>query len=61
MESFIRSVAGKLYADRGYVSQKLAEILFLFSAMQHPKNIFGQFGIIRFAFHPFLIMQILYV
>jgi hypothetical protein len=29
MESFIRSVAGKLYADRGYVSQKLAEILFV--------------------------------
>lgn len=29
MESFIRSVSGKLYADRGYVSQKLAEILFV--------------------------------
>jgi len=29
MESFIRNVAGKLYADRGYVSQKLADILFV--------------------------------
>jgi hypothetical protein len=29
MESFIRSVSGKLYADRGYVSHKLAEILFV--------------------------------
>jgi hypothetical protein len=29
MESFIRNVSGKLYADRGYVSQKLAEILFV--------------------------------
>ena len=29
MESFIRDVAGKLYADRGYVSQKLADILFV--------------------------------
>ena len=29
MESFIRNVTGKLYADRGYVSQKLAEILFV--------------------------------
>ncbi len=29
MDSFIRSVSGKLYADRGYVSQKLAEILFV--------------------------------
>lgn len=29
LESFIRSVSGKLYADRGYVSQKLAEILFV--------------------------------
>jgi hypothetical protein len=28
MESFIRNVSGKLYADRGYVSQKPAEILF---------------------------------
>ena len=29
MGSFIRNVAGKLYADRGYVSQKLADILFV--------------------------------
>jgi hypothetical protein len=29
MESFIHNVSGKLYADRGYVSQKLAEILFI--------------------------------
>lgn len=29
MESFICNVSGKLYADRGYVSQKLAEILFV--------------------------------
>jgi len=29
MESFISRVSGKLYADRGYVSQKLAEILFV--------------------------------
>ncbi|MDR0418879.1 MAG: IS982 family transposase [Prevotellaceae bacterium] len=29
MESFIRNVSGKLYADRGYISQKLAEILFV--------------------------------
>jgi len=29
MESFIRNVSGKLYADRGYVSQRLAEILFV--------------------------------
>lgn len=29
MESFISKVSGKLYADRGYVSQKLAEILFV--------------------------------
>jgi Transposase DDE domain. len=29
MESFIRNVSGKLYADRGYVSEKLAEILFV--------------------------------
>lgn len=29
LESFIRSVSGKLYADRGYVSQKLAEIYLL--------------------------------
>jgi hypothetical protein len=29
MESFIRNVSGKLYADRGYVSRKLAEILFV--------------------------------
>jgi len=28
--------------------------LLLFSAMQHPKNIFGQFGIIRSVAHPFL-------
>jgi IS5 family transposase len=28
MESFIRNVSGKLYADRGYISQKPAEILF---------------------------------
>jgi hypothetical protein len=28
MESFIRNVSGKLYADRGYISQKLAETLF---------------------------------
>jgi hypothetical protein len=29
MESFIRHISGKLYADRGYISQKLAEILFV--------------------------------
>jgi len=29
MESFIRNVSGKLYADRGYVSQRLAKILFV--------------------------------
>ena len=29
MESFISKVSGKLYADRGYVSQKLAGILFV--------------------------------
>ena len=29
LESFIRNVSGKLYADRGYVSQKLAEVLFV--------------------------------
>jgi len=29
MESFISRVSGKLYADRGYVSQKLAGILFV--------------------------------
>mgnify|MGYP001161933896 CR=1 FL=1 len=29
MESFISKVSGKLYADRGYVSQKLVEILFV--------------------------------
>lgn len=29
MESFIHNVSGKLYADRGYISQKLAEILFV--------------------------------
>lgn len=29
MESFIRNVSGKLYADRGYISQKLAEVLFV--------------------------------
>lgn len=29
IESFIRNVSGKLYADRGYISQKLAEILFV--------------------------------
>jgi hypothetical protein len=29
MESFIRHVSGKLYADRGYISRKLAEILFV--------------------------------
>ena len=29
MESFIRNVSGKLYADIGYVSQRLAEILFV--------------------------------
>ncbi|MDR3047166.1 MAG: IS982 family transposase, partial [Bacteroidales bacterium] len=29
MESFIRNVTGKLYADRGYISQKLTEILFV--------------------------------
>jgi hypothetical protein len=28
-ESFIRSVLGKLYADRGYISRKPAEILFV--------------------------------
>ncbi|MDR1623453.1 MAG: IS982 family transposase [Tannerellaceae bacterium] len=29
MESFIHNVSGKLYADRGYISQKLADILFV--------------------------------
>jgi hypothetical protein len=29
MESFIRHVSGKLYADRRYISQKPAEILFV--------------------------------
>ncbi|MDL2322974.1 transposase [Bacteroidales bacterium OttesenSCG-928-A17] len=29
IESFIRNVSGKLYADRGYISQKLAEMLFV--------------------------------
>lgn len=29
IESFIRNVSGKLYADQGYISQKLAEILFV--------------------------------
>jgi hypothetical protein len=29
MESFIRSVSGKLYADRGYISKTLVEILFV--------------------------------
>ena len=29
MESFINKISGKLYADRGYISQKLAEILFV--------------------------------
>lgn len=29
MESFIKNIFGKLYADRGYISQRLAEILFV--------------------------------
>lgn len=29
MESFIEKVSGKLYADRGYISQKLKEMLFV--------------------------------
>jgi hypothetical protein len=29
MKSFVRSVSGKLYADRGYISKKPAEILFV--------------------------------
>lgn len=29
MESFIKDVFGKLYADRGYISQRLKEILFV--------------------------------
>lgn len=29
LESFIRNISCKLYADRGYVSQGLAEILFV--------------------------------
>lgn len=29
IESFIRNIAGKLYADRGYVSRKLADLLFV--------------------------------
>ncbi|MDH8701410.1 hypothetical protein M2138_000752 [Dysgonomonadaceae bacterium PH5-43] len=29
MDSFIEKVSGKLYADRGYISQKLKEILFV--------------------------------
>ena len=29
MESFIKNIFGKLYADRGYISQRLADILFV--------------------------------
>jgi hypothetical protein len=29
MDSFIEKVSGKLYADRGYISQKLKELLFI--------------------------------
>lgn len=29
MDSFIKNVLGKLYADRGYISQKLANIFFV--------------------------------
>lgn len=29
MESFIKNIFGKLYADRGYISQRLAQILFV--------------------------------
>lgn len=29
MESFVKNIFGKLYADRGYVSQRLADILFV--------------------------------
>jgi len=29
MESFIKNVSGKLYGDRGYISQELAQILFI--------------------------------
>lgn len=29
MESFVKNVFGKLYADRGYISQRLADILFV--------------------------------
>jgi hypothetical protein len=29
IDSFIRNVSGKLYGDRGYISKKLAEILFV--------------------------------
>ncbi len=29
MDSFIRKISGKLYADRGYISRNLAEILFV--------------------------------
>ncbi|NDV97646.1 IS982 family transposase [Dysgonomonas sp. 521] len=29
MESFVKNIFGKLYADRGYISQRLAEILFV--------------------------------
>lgn len=29
MESFVRNIFGKLYADRGYISKRLAEILFV--------------------------------
>lgn len=29
MDSFVRNIFGKLYADRGYISKRLAEILFV--------------------------------
>lgn len=29
MESFVKNVFGKLYADRGYISQRLVEVLFV--------------------------------
>lgn len=29
MESFVKNIFGKLYADRGYISQRLAEVLFV--------------------------------
>lgn len=30
MERFVKNIFGKLYADRGYISQRLAQILFVY-------------------------------